>query len=207
MGSPIVFLNTMLDVRPEKIKEFAEQYQEEPLRWINIIHSSDIVAYPIRASLALGSLRNIDLSKKLSLRDEYVSTDANLAEKAARAVGQVDAAMAIGVTDAHSGYWQCQQTARLVTNNLLGSDNFIGKVITRLSKVRGMTLDPNTHTDGEVVSFRDGSGTLCLFVNFFRVYHVYIFDSNNNRQFGGYVGVIDTERLRQEIDFIKTNFC
>jgi hypothetical protein len=198
----------MLDVRLEKIKEFAETYQEEPLRWINIIHSSDIVAYPIRASIELDSPRNLDLSKKLFLRDEYVSTDANLAEKAARAIGQVDAAMALGVTDAHIGYWQCQQTARLVTNNLLGSDNhLIGKVITRLSKVHGMTLDPNTHTDGEVVSFRDGSGTLRLFVNFFQVHHVYIFDSNNNRQFGGYVGVIDKESLMQEIDFIKTNFC
>jgi hypothetical protein len=201
MGSPILFLNTMLDIRPEKIKKFVESSKEKPFRWINIIHSSDIVAYPIRSSLNLSSFDNI------YLRDEYISTDANLAEKTARAVGQLEAAMAVGVADAHGWYWHCQRTASLVTNNIFGDDNYIQKVINRLSKVVGMTLDPNTHEGGEVISFRDGSGTLRLFVNFFKVHHVYVFNTNNKRQFGGYLGVIDIEGLMREIDFIKNNFC
>jgi hypothetical protein len=201
MGSPILFLNTMLEVSPDKLKQFANYYEKEPLRWVNIIHSSDLVAYPLRSSL------NLNSSKNLVFRDEFISTDVNMAEKAARAVGQLDAAMALGVADAHGWYWQCQQTTHLVTNNILGGDNFLSKVIIRLSKVRGITLDPNTHAGGEVVIFRDGSGTLRLFSNFLRVHHVYVFDSNNNRQFGAYVGVIDTEALVQEIGFIKNLFC
>jgi hypothetical protein len=34
------------------INSFANVYQkDQPLGWINIIHSSDIIAYPLRASL------------------------------------------------------------------------------------------------------------------------------------------------------------
>lgn len=215
MGSPIVFLNTMLDVRLEKIKEFAETYQEEPLRWINIIHSSDIVAYPIRASLELDLPRNLDLSKKLFLRDEYVSTDANLAEKTARAVGQVDAAMALGVTDAHTEYWQCQQTARLVTDNLLSSDTqMIHKVLARLYKVPGMTNDQmqisrRTFIDNTLaeLKFRDGSGMLRFCVNPLKIHHIYVFDNQTNCEYVGYVGWIHSEGLKKEIEQINQDFC
>lgn len=204
----------MLDVRPEKIKEFAETYQEEPLRWINIIHSSDIVAYPIRASLELDSPKNLDLSKKIFLRDEYVSTDANLAEKAARVVGQVDAAMAIGITDAHIGYWQCQQTARLVTDNLLTSDTqMIQKVLARLYKVPGMTNDQmqisrRTFIDDTLaeLKFRDGSGMLRFCINPLKIHHVYVFDSKTNCEYVGYVGWIHAEGLKKEIEQLNRDF-
>lgn len=209
MGSPILFLNIMLEVSPDKLKHFASSYQNEPLRWINIIHSSDIVAYPLRSSL------NLNSSDSLFFRDEYISTDANLAEKTARAIGQVDAAMAIGGADAHVGYWQCQQTARLVTGNLLGSDtSIIQKVIARLDKVSGMTNDAmqlsrRTFMDGILaeLEFRDGSGILRFCVNPLKIHHVYVFDSKNNCIFLGYVGWIHAQGLKEEIERIKQNFC
>ncbi|NES24946.1 MAG: hypothetical protein F6K41_40070 [Symploca sp. SIO3E6] len=209
MGSPILFLNIMLEVSSDKLKEFADSYQNEPLRWINIIHSSDLVAYPLRSSL------NLNSSDNLFLRDEYISTDANLAEKTARAVNQVDAAMVLGGTDAHIGYWQCQQTGHLVTGNLLGSDTpTIQKVIARLNKVPGITNDAmqlsrRIFMDDMLaeLKFKDGSGILRFCVNPLKIHHVYIFDSKNDCEFTGYVGWIHAEGLKQEIEQIKQNFC
>jgi hypothetical protein len=206
MGSPILFLNTMLEVNPEQLKQFANSYQNEPLRWVNIIHSSDIVAYPLRSSL------NVNSSGKLVFQDEFISTDANLTEKAARTVGQLDAALVLGVADAHVGYWQCQQTARLVSANILRK--FLQEVINHLDKVPGMTKDlmqlsrrsPIDKTLEEL-KFRDGSGTLRLVVNPVQLHHVYVFDSKNNCKFGGYVAWMETQGLKQKIDFIKTSFC
>ena len=114
MGSPILFFNMMLNVKLEKIADFARRYQASPLRWTNIIHSSDIIAYPIQASLNSKSIPG------LFLRDKYIWADANAAERGARTFGQAHAAMAIGVTDAHGAYWHSPGTARLITANLLG---------------------------------------------------------------------------------------
>lgn len=209
MGSPILFLNTMLDVKPEQIKQFTEGYQNEPLRWINIIHSSDICAYPLRASLKLNS------SKNLFLRDEYISTDANLSEKTARTVGQLSAAMALGISDAHSSYLNCSMTVSLIANNICGEDETTSqKIINRLYKIPGMTktltlyfknspLDKNLDT----LTFKDGSGTLRLVVNPLQVHHVYVFDGKGVCQFGGYVGFIHADGLRKEIESIKKDFC
>lgn len=208
MGSPILFLNTMLDVKPEQVKKIADLYQDTPLRWINIIHSSDIVAYPLRASLKLNSDNN------LFFRDRYICTDANMAEKAARAVGQFEAAMALGVSDAHSWYWNSHRTAKLITDNILGETqnrplNTLKGVISRLNEVPGMTIDKGDNAKAAIVhlSLKDGSGTIRLFVNPIQVHHVYVFDSNEVCKFGGYVGWIHTDALKQEIDFIKSNFC
>ncbi len=209
MGSPILFLNTMLDVRPEKIKEFAQRYHDEPLRWINIIHSSDIVASPIRASLKL------DSSKNLFFRDEYISTDANLAEKAARAVGQLDAAMALGISDAHDSYLHCPITASLIATNILGgNETLMKKVINRLYKVPGMTKKStpffqNSPFDKtlDVLNFKDDSGTLRLVVNPLQIHHVYVFNSSDVYQFGGFVGIIDANDLKKEVELIKRIFC
>jgi hypothetical protein len=113
MGAPILFFNMMLDIRPEQVKAFAAKYQPESLRWINIIHASDIVAYPLEASL------NAKLMPNLVFRDRFIWADANGAEKAARTFGQAHAAMALAVSDAHGSYWNSRGTARLITSNLL----------------------------------------------------------------------------------------
>lgn len=208
MGSPILFVNTMLDVKPEQVKQLADLYQDEPLRWINIIHSSDIVAYPLRTNL------NLNSDNHLLFRDKYICADANLAEKAARAVGQFEAAMALGVSDAHSWYWNSHRTAHLITENIFGetqepSSNTLIDVSSRLFKVPGMTNDSgdNAKTARVHLKFKDGSGTLRLFVNPIQVHHVFVFDQNEVCQFGGYVGWMHTEALKQEIEFIRRNFC
>ncbi len=128
MGSPLLFFSMMLDVVPERIKTFAnasdgkvelqpgvyKRYSQGSARWTNIIHASDIVAYPICASL------NPDSSSSLFLRDKFIWADANVSERGARTFGQAHAAMALGVADAHSSYWQSRGTARLITANILG---------------------------------------------------------------------------------------
>jgi hypothetical protein len=206
MGSPILFLNTMLEVNPEKFKQFVNGYKNESLKWINIIHSSDIVAYPLRSSLKLNSTEN------LVFQDRFISTDANLAEKAARTVGQLDTALVLGVADAHVGYWQCQQTARLVIANI--SREFLQDVVNRLNQVPGMArplmsdLRLNFIDETlEEISFKDGSGKLILVVNPLRVHNVWVFDRYENCKFRGYVGLIHGEGLKKEVALIKESYC
>ncbi len=211
MASPILFMNTMLDVRCEKIKEFANTYHKEALRWINLIHSSDIIAYPLKASL------NLNSSVNLSFKDEYISTDANLAEKAARTVNE-NAALALGVADAHDWYLHCHKTARLITDNIIGeqteqesSINMMQKAIQLLEIIPGMTKDQmRLHIKDEpveLVKFKDDSGKIHLVVNAARVYHVYVFDNNENCSYSGYVGWIHTDGLKKEVEFIKKGFA
>jgi hypothetical protein len=114
MGSPVLFFNMMLNINAEKIRIFTNKYGIEPLRWMNIIHASDIIAYPLKASLNVKSLSS------LFFRDKYIWADANVAEKGARLFGQAHAAMALGVADAHSYYWRSRGAARLIAANLLG---------------------------------------------------------------------------------------
>jgi hypothetical protein len=109
MGSPILFFNMMLGVTHQQIEHFAATYKAEALRWINLIH----VAYPLRSSL------HITDTSSFFFRDQFIQTDANGAEKAAKILGQAHAAMAMGISDAHSSYWQNQDTAKLIASNLL----------------------------------------------------------------------------------------
>ena len=118
MGSPILFFNMMLNINSEKIKVFSDKHETEPLRWINIIHSSDIIAYPLEASLNIKS-------STLFFRDKYIWADANNGEKTARIFGQAHAAMAMGVADGHGYYWGSRGTARLIAANILGDCNAI----------------------------------------------------------------------------------
>jgi hypothetical protein len=119
MGSPILFFNMMLDVAPERVKAFASQYQENPLRWINILHSSDIIAYPLQSSMSAHLMPN------LFFRDKYIWADANGGEQVARALGQGHAAMAMSVTDAHCSYWHSPGVARLIVSNILNDQEAI----------------------------------------------------------------------------------
>lgn len=107
MGSPLLFFNRLLDIDSEQIQQFASRYTGAPLRWINIIHASDIFAYPVRASLEIDDAT-------LYLRDQYLG-ERNFLKKN---IG--DVAMALGLVSDHSRYWSSQRVARLVAANLLG---------------------------------------------------------------------------------------
>ncbi|MGQ4649867.1 hypothetical protein [Lyngbya aestuarii] len=119
MGAPVLFFNMMLNISQDKIRVLTDQYKTRPLRWVNIIHSSDIIAYPLKASLNVQSLTNF------FFRDKYIWADANIPEKGARVFGQTPAAMALGVADAHGYYWRSRGTARLIAANLLGDSKAI----------------------------------------------------------------------------------
>lgn len=214
IGSPILFINMMLDVRPEKVEQFAHSYSsEQPLRWLNLIHGSDLMAYPLKANLHLAE------NSYLKFEDEYLLEDANLAEKTARSLGQNELAMALG-SNAHKSYWNCSETARLITNNILNQQkvifrNFLKTVIHHLSQVKGMTpisqvmgIQLNYHSKniskGDLyLKLPDQSGEIYLFINAINVHHVYVLDSDDELQFGGYVGWIDQEGLMKKLELIK----
>ena len=214
MGSPILLINMMLDVRPEKVEQFAHSYSsEQPLRWLNLIHGSDLMAYPLKANLHLAE------NSYLKFEDEYLLEDVNLAEKTARSLGQNELAMALG-SNAHKSYWNCSETARLITNNILNQQkvifqNFLKTVIHHLSQVKGMTpisqvmgIQLNYHSKniskGDLyLKLPDKSGEIYLFINAINVHHVYVLDSDDELQFGGYVGWIDQEGLMKKLELIK----
>lgn len=235
MGSPILLFNMMLGTHPEKVKSFAKTYPEyNPLRWLNIIHSSDIIAYPLRSSL------NIDVFDNLLFEDKYIQGDANQIEKNLRsfansknkvveAIGLVNplineaialAPMMAGAGDGHIQYWNCPETASLIGSNILGAIekkqfyNLIQDVIKRLKEVPGMTC-PWTpsfrlHTLDEIIeeiTFKNGTGRLLLTVNPLKVYHVYLFDRNDKCIFRGYVGLIHGDGLKKEVNSINQSFC
>lgn len=113
MGTPILLFNLMLGINPENLKLFARKY-EKPLRWVNIIRSSDPLAYPIRASF------NIDLPSKLYLRDKYIGSR-NLWKKSAPHLGGLGGlAIAHGLESSHTSYWRKSRVSRLIAANLIG---------------------------------------------------------------------------------------
>ena len=236
MGSPILLFNMMLGTNPEEVKSFADTYPEyNPLRWVNIIHSSDIIAYPLRSSL------NIDLSGHLLFEDKYIQGDANQIEKNLRnfansknkvleAIGLVNplineaialAPMMAGAADGHIQYWNCPETAGLIASNILVKieknkpSNSIQDVIERLKKVSGMTYPWTPSLLGlhvldeiiEEITFKNGTGRLLLTVNPLKVYHVYLFDRDDQYIFRGYVGLIHGDGLKKEVNSIKQSFC
>lgn len=113
MGTPILLFNLILGINPENLKLFARKY-EKPLRWVNIIRSSDPLAYPIRASF------NIDLPSKLYLRDKYIGSR-NLWKKSAPHLGGLGGlAIGHGLKSSHTSYWHKSRVSRLITANLIG---------------------------------------------------------------------------------------
>ncbi len=106
LGSPILFFNQVLNIDVQRLKQFASRYIGTPLRWINVIHASDIFAYPIKASLELDD-------STLYLQDKYLG-ERNFLKKS---LG--DVTMALGLVSDHSRYWRSSRVARLVAANLL----------------------------------------------------------------------------------------
>lgn len=225
MGSPILLFNLMMEISPERVQQFTSSF-ESPLQWLNIIHASDIIAYPICSSLGQHSLWN------LQMRDEFTQTDANGVEKFLRSLTTLpffnslneiqreavsNAPMLAGAADAHLSYFSCPRTTKLILENIsfsppTCSDDTLKKVKERLLQVPGFTkpmlnLDqPRTEMVSEL-SFRDGSGCLKLYRNLINVHHVQVYDQDGICQFGGYVGWIHTGGLRATIETIEQAFC
>jgi hypothetical protein len=148
MGSPVILFNMLLGIETEQVKLKCKS-QEYPLRWVNIIHSSDMVAYPISSSLEIKQDSNI------AITDKFIIDNANNLEGSVRQIANgiktvsditsIDkvldlGAIAAGAADAHIGYWNCPKTAKMITDHILGNEEkIINLVIKRLEKVPGMT--------------------------------------------------------------------
>jgi hypothetical protein len=107
LGCPLLIFKQLMSVQEDPLKQFAGRYTGNPLRWINVIHASDVFAYPLRASL------NLDDSI-LFFRDHYLG-ERNFFKKN---IG--DVAMALGLVADHSRYWRSLRVSQLVLANLFG---------------------------------------------------------------------------------------
>ena len=108
LGCPLLIFKQLMNVDDQKLKQFASRYTGAPLRWINIIHASDVFAYPLRASL------NLLDDSDLFFRDHYLG-ERNFFKKN---IG--DVAMALGLVNDHSRYWRSLRVSKLAIANLLG---------------------------------------------------------------------------------------
>lgn len=235
MGSPIAFFNIMLGIQPEQVKALVSQYSDRGLSWNNLIHASDVIAYPLQACL------NPDSSWNLTLQDHYLQTEANpietavqnfvrsdLVNQVAKVAGLVNpgvqiaidhAPMVAGAGDAHINYWSCPAVARLMADTLLasspkaqGTSSLMQIAIAHLQQVPRMTRNfiPAGQFLDETLTelkFRDRSGSLQLIKNPAGVHHVCIFNAQNVAQFRGYVGWLHTSGLKQAVELIRSNYC
>ncbi|MBK1988987.1 alpha/beta hydrolase [Sphaerospermopsis aphanizomenoides BCCUSP55] len=236
MGSPVILFNMLLDIPTEQVKLKCQSFKY-PLRWLNIIHSSDMIAYPISSSLEVRKNYNIRVT------DKFIVDNANNLEILVRQIANYPGikditsinklldlgAIATGAADAHIGYWNCPQTAKMITENILGNEEkIINLVIKRLEKVPGMTTVSHNLTESigkniletknifnilnpintvtEDFTFIDGSGRLRLRDNLAQVPHVTVYDPTYKCQFRGYVGLIHADGLREEIKYLKQRY-
>lgn len=130
LGSPLLFLKQMLDIDFSIVNKWLDVKASKDfpylMRWVNIIHSSDLVAYPLAAAIEK------ELDPKVFFCDQYIWLDANIAEAALHLTsGQSDSAMVIGAESAHSSYFKDIKdgsiTARLIAYNLLGKVDLLAK--------------------------------------------------------------------------------
>ncbi|MEA5538929.1 hypothetical protein VB834_07785 [Limnoraphis robusta Tam1] len=229
MGSPISLFNIMLEVKPQQVNLLAQQYSSQKLNWLNLIHVSDIIAYPIHPVLD-----SQDLSS-LFLTEEYLQENVNPLEATLEQLSELInrksadrqdiknilsyAQVAAGSLNAHTYYWKNDQVAYLIVNHILEQYNnqllnqtpCIEQAIQRLKQVPGFTedklklsetlsIDKNITT----ISFKDKSGSLVFTKNFLGIHNVYIFDHQDMACFAGYVGLIHVPGLKQEVEFLQT---
>lgn len=121
LGSPLLFLKEMLDIDFSTINSILNKSMYK-LRWVNILHSSDLVAYPLKAAI-----ENEIISCNLLFFDQYIWQCANSTEQTLKNMGQSDLAMVVAAEDAHSSYLynnlDGEITARIISYNLLGEIN------------------------------------------------------------------------------------
>lgn len=105
-------------IKKYSVKQTQESTALYKLRWVNIIHSSDLMAYPLKAAI------ENEISPELLFCDQYVWQDANGTEHTLRKLGQYDMAMVVAAEDAHCSYFYDNLdgtiTSRIIAYNLLG---------------------------------------------------------------------------------------
>lgn len=204
MGSPILFFNAMLGIDAQDVERKIQGYTSREISWLNIIHASDVIAYPLGASLS------IDDDSQLIFRDQFVGKDANLIETAARKIGQQEVALIASTVDAHNSYWKLFEVAQSVSNQIISQIKSSEKVIALLRKVPGISRPGvKLHSNEDVIEsfdFRDNSGRLRLIKNFANVHHVYVYSPQFRCIYSGFVTWIHTGDLLEEVEYIKWEF-
>lgn len=213
MGSPILFFNAMLGINAEDIERKIQSYTAKTIKWVNIVHASDVISYPLSASLNLQKERD-----SLIFRDFFIYKDANLLETAARKVNQEEIALLAGIVDAHTSYWSLPEVAQVIFEQMFvkdfvklrNIDDVAKEVVRRLKKVPGMSRPGvKLHSKEyivEQIEFYDGSGCLDCIKNFANVHHVYVYNSQSTCIFAGYVDWLRTNDLLDEVDRIRARF-
>jgi len=203
MGSPIVFANQMLDVRAEELEVLFQVYRaDSPLRWTNIIHPSDVLAYPIRNSIADLCQDRVAWEDCLELHDRYMLQTEDLFGKAVQAIGQPNFEALWKTKDAHTSYFkgreQSSDTLPIIIKTLLG-ESMQEKAIALLQKCHKITEDYNSDNikSSEIWAvFKDGSGSLQVFVNALKVDHVYILNHCGTVVYGAYAPWFDGSDMK-----------
>ncbi|BBC23694.1 hypothetical protein [Pseudanabaena sp. ABRG5-3] len=116
MGSPLLFMRLHQNIDFSAIDDFVEK-SSKSLTWLNIIHASDLIAYQ------LGNAIKHDKADKFLFTDQFLWMHANGAESGALRFGQGHAGMALGMADAHAGYWSNDVVADLMA--LLVSGDYV----------------------------------------------------------------------------------
>lgn len=201
MGSPILFFNTMLGIQPRDLQTFVNAHSGNQIRWLNLIHPSDLIAYPLKSSISTAE------SAPIHLQDVYVDTMNHLPARTARSLGQPEVAMVLDAGPAHNYYWDCSRTAQLIAQHFTATEltpaiaarSGLEEAIQTFQTVPGMTLDKLRLHIGDrpetTIQLADGSGTILHVINMAKIHHVYILDRQNICQFSGYVGWTDTQHL------------
>ena len=204
MGSPILFFNAMLGIDAKDIEQKIRDYTPGKIKWLNIVHASDIIAYPLSTSL------NLSDKSSLIFRDQFVCKDANLLETAAHKINQQEVALVASTVDAHNSYWKLPEVSQSVSNQIASQVKFSSRIACLLQKVPGMSqVGIKLHSSNDVIDtirFKDRSGRLKYFKNFAGVYHVYVYSASSGCIFAGFVNWASTDALLEEIEYIRWEF-
>ncbi|MBD2230537.1 hypothetical protein [Phormidium tenue] len=204
MGSPILFFNAMLGINAKDIERKIRDYTSRRIKWLNVVHASDIIAYPLSTSLNLSDKSN------LVFRDQFICKDANLLETAARKINQQEVALIASTVDAHNSYWTLHEVSQSISNQVTSQVKFSERIVLLLKKVPGMSqVGIKLHSNKDVVDtirFKDRSGRLKYFKNFAGVYHIYVYNASSECVFSGFVNWSSTDLLLEEIEYIRWEF-
>lgn len=162
MGSPIIFINMTLGITPQDVENGLRAYarRANSIRWLNFIHASDLIAYPLNPLLKEVNTRLI------KIEDIYITRHLESPEKIAKKIAdvakidpvqffvgseEVKEAIRIlpgivGTPAAHASYFEDSMVARRIAAMIdqpNASEGIIRDVlrrtIDRLKRVPGMT--------------------------------------------------------------------
>jgi len=225
IGSPIAFFNLTAGIQPQSVDRRVQNYSNPPLKWLNIVNSSDIIAHPILPAIDDGHhpLKNIEI------KDVYATATLNLAQKTLQnTLDKITTAKilpveiiqnfraAIGSVNAHSEYWQSPQTARMIVNHISDApgQNTTEEIIEYLKripefKINMTSLSKNFGGEETILELKpkNSSVRLRMTKNRIGICHVYVLDNLDRSIFSGYVSWKNKTALDRAMKMIKKEWC